>query len=249
MEYKTPKFDILLNKILKNLEPQELECTQKNISKYCEVKFKITDEDIKFYKKLKVPPPKCCPTCRRQRRFAFVNRINFYKHDNNAPGSKGKVVSFVSPVSPLIVYDLDYYRSGKFDPVSFSTKHDPSENFFEQFYNLRLKVPQYAIVRDPSNINSEYSLNGKNSKNCYLVSGARNSENIWYSIFINSSREIINSQDVHNCEQCCEVIIARNLNKCFFCYFSKDCINSCFLFDCFNCQDCFGCVNLHNKKY
>ncbi len=248
-ESKTPKFDALLEKILDILVPQEYECAQKDVSKYCEKQFKITDEDIKFYKKLKVPPPKCCPTCRRQRRFAFVNRINYYKRQNNAPGAEGKIVSYVSPVSPLTVYDLDYYRSAKWDPFSFSRIYNPNESFLGQFYDLRLKVPQYAIVRHPSSINSEYSLNGKNLKNGYLVSGGRDSENVWYSIFINNSREIMDSQDTFNCEQCSEVVVARNLNSCFSCYFTKDCINSRFLFDCKNCQDCFGCVNLHNKKY
>ena len=47
MKSQTPKFDALLDKILENLKPQELVCIQKDISKYCEVKFKITDEDIK----------------------------------------------------------------------------------------------------------------------------------------------------------------------------------------------------------
>ena len=185
MESKTSKFDQLLDKILENLEPQECGCAQKDSSKYCERKFDITDEDIKFYKKLRVPPPKCCPTCRRQRRFAFVNRINFYKRENNVPDANSKIVSYVSPVSPLVVYDLDYYRSANWDSLSFAKNYCTGESFLDQFYNLRLKVPQYAIVRDPSSVNSEYSLNGKNLKNGYLVSGGNNSEDLWYSVFVN----------------------------------------------------------------
>ncbi len=248
-ESKTPKFNLMLDEILENLEPQEYQCIQKDISEYCEVKFKITDEDIKFYKKLRVPPPKCCPTCRRQRRFASVNRINFYKRNNDAPDSKEKIISNVPPTSPLIVYDLDYYRSTNWDPLSFAQKYDSETSFFNQFYELRLKVPQYAIIRDSSSINSEFSLNGKNLKNGYFVSGGHNSENVWYSIFVNNSREVMYSQDVTNCDRCYEIIMGKNLSLCNFCYFSKDCISSQFIFDCRNCQDCFGCVNLHNKRY
>ena len=249
MDSKTPQFDTRLNEILENLIPGEHECAQKDISKYCEIKFKITEEDIEYYKMLKVPPPKCCPTCRKQRRFAFVNRIHYYKRKNDAPGTKENIISYVSPVSPLVVYDLDYYRSDKWDPLSFSMEYNSNNSFIDQFYNLRLGVPQYAIVRDPSSVNSEYSLNGRNLKNGYLVSGGNDSENVWYSIYINSSREIMDCQSLKNCEQCYEVVKASNLNLCAFCYFSKDCISSRFLYDCKNCQDCFGCVNLHNKKY
>ena len=249
MESKTPKFDKLLDEILEKIIPHERECMQKNISKYCEKKFKIYDEDIKFYKLLRVPSPLCCPTCRRQKLFAFNNRINLYKRKDNTPGATKDVVSYVPPVSPLTVYNLDYYRSVNWDPSSYSKDYDPDISFFEQFYDLRLKVPQYAIVRHPSSINSEYSLNGRNLKNGYLVSGGSNSENIWYSIFLNNSKEIMASHDLGNCERCYESFLVRNLNTCAFCYFTNDSINSYFLFDCRNCQDCFGCVNLRNKKY
>lgn len=248
-EPRTPKFNTLIDKILGNLLPQDYQCEQKDISKYCEVNFKITKEDIAFYKKLEVPPPKCCPTCRRQRRFAFMNRINFYKRKNDAPEAKENIISNVPPISPLTVYDLDYYRSTNWEPLFFAQKYNTDMSFFKQFYDLRLRVPQYAIVRDTSSVNSEFSLNGKNLKNGYFVSGGHNSENIWYSIFVTDSREIMDSQDVANCDRCYEIIMGKNLSLCSYCYFSKDCINSWFLFDCRNLQDCFGCVNLHNKRF
>ena len=249
MESKTPKFDNLLDEILKKIVPHERECIQKDISKYCEKKFKIYDEDINFYKLLRVPPPKCCPTCRRQRRNAFTNRINLYKRKDNTPESTKDIISFVPPVSPFVVYNLDYYRSAKWDQASFAKNYDFSVPFFDQFFDLRQNVPQYAIVRDPSSINSEYSLNGKNLKNGYLVSGGTNSENLWYSIFIKNSKEVMDSHSINNCERCYEMILTRNMSLCFFCYFSFDCIDSYFLFDCRNCQNCFGCMNLRNKKY
>jgi len=249
MKSKTPKFDKLVDDILVELQPFEFECIQKNISKYCEKKFKITEEDIEFYKLFKVPPQRCCPTCRRQRRHAFNNRINLYKRRDDAPGNKKEVISYVPPGSPFTVYNLDYYRSANWDPVSYATEYDSSKPFFDQFYDLRLKVPQYSIVRDPSSVNSEYSLNGRNLKNGYMVSGGNNSENLWYCIFTRDSREIMDSHNVKQCERCYETVFVRNLNTCIFCYHTSDCINSSFLFDCRNCQDCFGCVNLRNKKY
>ena len=163
---KTPKFNVLLDEILKDLVPHKRECLQKNLFKYCEGVFEIFDEDIKFYKMLRVPPPKLCPSCRKNLRFSFGNSIMFYKRINNAPGKSDYVISSVPPVSPFIVYDLLSYQT-IFEPYSYATKYDETKSFLDQFYDLRLKVPQPAIIRDPSNINSEYSLSGRNSKNMY----------------------------------------------------------------------------------
>lgn len=244
---KTPKFNVLLDEILEKLVPQDCECLQQNISKYCERSFKITKEDIEFYKILRVPPPKLCPTCRRQNRFAFLNTINLYKRDNNAPDKNNKIISFVPPVSPLIVYDLKSYREN-FDPYSYATQYDENKNFFDQIFKLRLKVPQPAIIRDPSNINSEYSLNGRNLKNGYYVSSGWNSEDVWYSILTTDSRLVMDTCNVHFVENSYELVSCEKCYNCRYLYFSDNCIDSQFLYDCNNCTDCFGCVNLRNKS-
>lgn len=247
MESKTPQFDKAINEILEKLVPHTRKCTQKDNSKYCEGSFEITDSDIEFYKILRVPPPKKCPTCRRQNRFAFVNNINLYKRKNNAPNKNDEVISFVPLTSPLIVWDLESYRD-KMDPYIYATNYNENRGFFEQLFNLRLKVPQYAIIRDPSNINSEYSLNGRNLKNGYYVSGGWNSEDVWYSVLATDSRSVMDVFSVHFIENSYELVSCEKCYNCKYLYFSDNCINSQFLYDCNNCIDCFSCVNLRNKS-
>lgn len=245
---KTPKFDALLDKILENLTPHKQECLQKSISKYCEGQFKITPEDINFYKLLQVPSPKCCPTCRRQKRFAFVNQINLYKRSNNAPGAQNKIVSYVPPVSSLKVYDIENYRNN-FDPYTYGTFYNEKQSFFSQFLDLRLKIPQPSIIRDPSNINSEYSINGRNLKNGYYVSGGWTSESIWYCVSTSNCRSVMDSLLVRNTENSYETVSSEKCYNSRYLYFSDNCINSQFLYDCNNLIECFACVNLRNKKY
>ncbi len=247
MTSKTPKFDGALDEILDKFVPHERKCPQSEISQYCEKSFNITKEDIEFLKMLRVPAPKLCPTCRRQGRFAFVNSINLYKRNNNAPGGDDKVISFVPPASSLVVYDLESYRE-KFDPYAYGTFYDESKSFFNQFFDLRLKVPQPAIIRDPSNINSEYSLNGRNLKNGYYVSGGWNSENVWYSNFVTDSRSVMDCLIVHYAENSYELVSCDKCYNCRYLYFSDNCIDSKFMYDCNNCTDCLGCVNLRNKS-
>jgi len=244
---KTPKFDSALDKILEKFVSCNIECINKDVSKYCEKTFLITDEDIEFYKILRVPPPKKCPTCRRQNRFAFVNSINLYKRNNNAEGKDNKIISFVPPVSPLVVYDVESYKT-KFDPCLYAIDYNENVNFFEQLFSFRLKVPQPAIIRDPSNVNSEYSLNGRNLKNGYYVSGGWNSEDVWYSVLATDCRLVMDVFSVHFIENSYELVSCEKCYNSRYLYFSDNCIDSEFLYDCNNCINCFGCVNLRNKS-
>ncbi|MFA6999569.1 MAG: hypothetical protein WC241_00460 [Candidatus Paceibacterota bacterium] len=247
METKTPKFDALLDEILESLVPHRRVCKWQGEHKYCEGKFDITKEDIEFLKMLRVPAPNYCPTCRRMNRFAFVNSINLYKRDNNAPGKGNKIISFVPPASPLIVYDLDSYIKN-FDSYEYSTIYDESKTFFDQFWSLRLKVPQPAIIRDPSSINSEYSINGRDLKNGYYVSGGWRSENLWYCNTVTDSRNVMDSLFVNFGENSYEIVSCEKCYNSKYLYFSDNCINSNFLYDCNNCTDCFCCVNIRNKS-
>lgn len=249
MESKTPQFDTLIQPILDGLVPHRVVCKQKDISKYCEGEFEITDKDIEFLRMLRVPPPVCCPTCRRQRRYAYNNPVHFYKRGNDAPNSKGNIISFVPPSSPLKVYDYEYYLSDSWNAFLYSTRFDEKRSFVEQLYDLRLVVPQPSITRHPTNINSDYSINGKNSKNAYCCSAIFGSEDMWYTLLAHGSREVMDSQAVKKVEQSYNLIRSRSCAQCTYLYFSQDCINSHFLYDCRNCQDCFGCVNLRNKRY
>lgn len=247
MNSKTPQFDKLLDEVLGRLIPHKRVCKWSGEHKYCEGEFEITKEDIEFLKLLRAPAPNYCPTCRKMNRFAFVNGINLYKRDNNAPGKNNKIISFVPPASSLIVYDVESYREN-FDPYTYGTFYDESKSFFEQFWYLRLKVPQPAIIRDPSSINSEYSINGRNLKNGYYVSGGWNSENLWYCSTTTDSRNVMDSLLVHFIENSYEIVSCEKCYNCRYLYFSDNCINSQFVYDCNNCTDCFGCVNLRNKS-
>ncbi len=246
---KTPQFDSMLDEILSGLVPHVRTCRQKSISPYCEGEFAIEDIDIGFYKTLRVPPPLECPTCRRQKRFAFVNRASFYKRNNDAPEGPRSVISYVPPSAPFIIYDYDYYRSAKWDPIVYATSYDQTKPFFDQLYALRLQVPQPALLKDPTNINYEYSLNGRNSKNVYCSSGIFDSEDVWYSVFVTKSRNIMDSHMAPHDDTCSYVFNTYYSSNCHYVYYSKECISCRFMYDCRNCQDCFGCVNLRNKRY
>ena len=170
MQSKTPKFDILMSRILDELIPHTQICGD------CKKDFKIESEDIVFYKMFRVPAPKLCPRCRQKRRLSFVNYSNIYKRKCDVPGHKDTMISPVAPVMPWVTYDHETYFSDVWDPTSYG--RDVSDKpFFTQFLDLLKIIPQPGVRRGVNCVNSDFSFYGKNMKDCYYVFGGRNSEN------------------------------------------------------------------------
>ncbi len=63
------------------------------------------------------------------------------------------------------------------------------------------------------------------------------------------SKNCVDTDIVLNGDHAYETISATNAYRNSFVYFSDDCMDSSFLFDCKGCTSCFGCVNLVNRQY
>ncbi|HDH31654.1 MAG TPA: hypothetical protein ENH26_02675, partial [Candidatus Wolfebacteria bacterium] len=240
----TPQFNKALNDILTTLTPHQKTCLQ------CNSVFDIFQEDIDFYKKLKVPPPTLCPECRKQRRFAFYNTIlKFYKKDCSAHKDE-KPISTFYPQSPYKIFDLKYWWSDKWGGEDYSRDYDFNKTFFEQFQKFNLLVPHPAITHYWKGvINSPYTISIIDVKNCYFTSLGGYLENVHYSHWMGESKDCLDSLNFGRCENCYELITSDNCYNCKFCHDSFSCVDSTFLYDCKNCQSCFGCANLRHKSY
>lgn len=242
---KTPNFDKALNEILENLKPHQKTCQQ------CGRVFDIFQEDIEFYKKLRVPPPTLCPDCRMQRRLGW--RINFlpifYKKTCSAPNHNEKIITFYSEENPIKVYDDKYYFSDNWDALEFGRDSDFSKPFFEQFHQLVLKVPHNSLSHDPTSVNCDYVVAGISSKNCYYVAVPYYSENVYYASLPGYSKDCIDVNQADFSELCYESVYLDRCYNCHFCYECSNCLDSYFLYNCKNCSNCFGCTNLRNKQY
>src|SRR5258708_2346592 len=247
---KTPKFDALLDEHLKALVLHERTCKWTGMHQHCEGKFQIEQEDIEFLKMLRVPAPNYCPTCRRIRRMVYMGLSQLFKIKCDAPGHEESIISILSEDCPFPVYDYKYFISDEFDPFSFGKTYDENKSPLDQLWEIRKIFPIPSFLnRDPSSINSEYSNGGRNTKNGYYVFACFGSEDIWYSVMDRKSKYIMDSRSTNKCDHLYSGLHSENTYKSCFIYFSKDCTDSMFLFDCRNCDSCFGCVNLRNAKY
>ncbi|MFH1854999.1 MAG: hypothetical protein ABH810_01150 [bacterium] len=213
----------------------------------CDVKFDLTKQELSLLKKMDLPEPKLCPTCRSQRRWVMRNQSKLFKRKCDFTGKE--IVSLYTPDSKHKVYKEDIWWSDKWDAMDYGRDFDFSRPFFEQFKELQLDVPRRGMHQDGTSENCEYTTFGMNNKDCYLAFACFGCENVYYSTWAMMSRESIDCLLPMNSELVYECIHCLNSYKCFYCKNCNQCTECYLIEDCNNCQNCIGCKNLANKKY
>lgn len=212
----------------------------------CKNDFTIESEDFEFYEKIKVPAPTFCPQCRLQRRLAWRNYRFLYRRKSDLSGKD--IFSSYDADAAFPVYETSEWWSDGWDAMQYGQDYDFEVNFFEQFQILSNKVPRPArsIVRLE---NSDYSNNAADLKDCYLVFNASRSEDVVYGINSHGSRSCVDCSYVNDSELCYDSSFLNRCTKTHYSVGCNDCLEVYFSKDCYGCTDCFGCVNLRNKKY
>jgi hypothetical protein len=214
----------------------------------CKKEFEITPDDFSFYEKIKVPPPTFCRWCRLMRRFLMRNERTYYRsvcglcHKN--------IISMYHPSSPFPVYCRECWNGDGWNAITYARKYDMSRSFFEQYKEFSDTVPRLALWQRNA-VNSDYSNMAVESKNVYLsVSVVKDSENVFYSKFIDTSRDIVDCfKAINNSEGLYENVEAQSNYNCQYTLITRNCIDSFYLVDCANCSNCFMSYNLRNKQY
>jgi hypothetical protein len=214
----------------------------------CKLNFEITQDDMGFYERIKVPPPTFCPECRQQRRYAWRNERTLYRRNCDLCGKS--TVTIYSPNKNLKVYCLKCWWGDGWDPTSYGRDFDFSRPFFEQYNELQKEVPRMALL-NVNSINSEYTNHSGNNKNVYLSFTCFDDEDVFYSTRILKSR---NCMDSHNDgrdggEKFYECIYFEKLYNCQFVIYLENCIDCFYCYDCRNCNNCFSSSNLRNKSF
>src|SRR3989344_1651074 len=212
----------------------------------CHNNFIIEQDDFGFYEKIGVPPPSFCPACRYQRRLSNRNEWNFYKRDCSLCGQD--IVSIYNKDYPGPVYCQPCYWSDKWDALDFGRDFDFSRPFFEQFKEHRFSVPRIALTNKGS-INSEYTNQANDNKNCYFIEASSFNEDCLYGNWYQKSRECIDCWVIDECELLYECLDCLKCYKSGWLQTAADCAECYFGMDLRGCSNCFGCVNLRGKSY
>jgi hypothetical protein len=213
----------------------------------CRQDFTIEPDDFGFYEKIGVPAPALCPDCRYQRRLMDRNEWSLYRRKCDATGKS--IISIYRPEVPFPVYEQGFWRSDGWDQMKYGRDFDFNRPFFEQFGELRTAVPHTSLV-SPDSVNSEYSNQCQNNKDCYMVSASGSNEKCMYGNWFQGGNYM--SSDCYMIEKgelCYECM---NCGRCYACTWSDDCFDCTavhFSLNCRGCTNCFGCANLRNKNY
>ncbi|MFA5076665.1 MAG: zinc-ribbon domain containing protein [Patescibacteria group bacterium] len=213
----------------------------------CNQQFTIYPEDQAFYTKINVPAPTHCPDCRQQRRLAYRNLNNLYLRQCDFTGKQ--IVSNYSPDKSYKIYDQNIWWSDKWEPLEYGQNFDWSRPFFDQFFELQLKVPRPALLNKNS-VNSEYTNHSEREKNCYMCFNVGMSEDMYYCTnYILYSKDCVDCYDMQKGELLYESFSCRECYNSKFLFYCQKCFDSIFLYDCRGCHDCFRCWNLRNAEY
>src|SRR3989338_6921652 len=90
--------------------------------------FIITDEDLQFYQKMKVPLPTMCPEERQRRRLAWRNERTLYKR--KCSGSGKIIIGMYRENTPFPVFDHDYFFSDKWNTLDYGRDFDFNRPLF-----------------------------------------------------------------------------------------------------------------------
>ncbi|MEI8174817.1 MAG: hypothetical protein WCG28_02605 [bacterium] len=221
--------------------------SENKICQNCRKDFTIESDDFGFYEKIKAPPPTFCPECRRIRRFALRNERVLYKRICDL--CKKDIISMYDKSAFFPVYCRDCWWSDKWNPLDYSREYDMTRNFFEQYKEFSNTVPRVALFQR-NVINSDYSNMVGESRNVYLsISVVKNSENVFYSKFVDKSTDIVDSLNIKEGQGLYENIEGQSNYNSQYLLLCRSCVDSYYLVDCVNCSNCFMSNNLRSKQF
>ena len=214
----------------------------------CKHDFVIEAEDFDFYKKVKVPAPTWCPTCRMTRRLSFGNAWGVHFRDCNKCGKK--TMTMYHPNDPTVVYCDPCWWNDEWDGTEYAMEYDSTRPFLEQWHELRMKTPHFT--KDALYLtlqNCEYTNAIAFSKNCYMTFWADYCEGVYHSSLLNEVKDSIDLFRAYKTELSYDSIGLGRCSKTFFSDSCDDCVDVWFSRNCYGCLNCVGCVNLRGKSY
>lgn len=209
----------------------------------CKTDFISHPDDLSFYEKMQVPPPRYCPPCRMQRRLLHRNERTLYRRP--CDNCKKDAVS-IYPPGKFVVYCNPCWWGDSWDGKDFGMEYDPARPFFEQYIELQSKVPRINLLCITS-VNSEYTNNAEDNKNCYLLFAAGKNEDCMYGRLVEHCKSVVDCAWTYDSELCYECLDVRQCYGCMFCercqtsrdlLFCFDVRDSRLMFDASNAKDC-----------
>ncbi len=221
----------------------------------CSTTFDVTDDDLAFLdrispvfagKKELIPAPTLCPDCRLQRRLAHRNEKSLYHRACAKTGRQ--IISIYPPDAAAVVYEKNEWWGDSWSGMDYGRNIDFAKPFLGQVAELQRTVPRMSLQQE-NNQNSDYTSNVSHLKNCYLLFSADFSQDCAYGVWVERSRDSLDTFCIDECERCYECVFCQKLYGCRYALDSSQCSDCAFIFDCRGCKNCLMCWGLRNKEF
>ena len=220
--------------------------TEKRNCQNCKNEFHIESEDFLFYEKIHVPPPTFCPECRMIRRMMWRNVRSLFRRECGLC-KKTLISMYKDDGAP--VYCIECWNSDTWNPFATGREYDFSTPFFDQLRDLLKVAPRSYQYRSGNVINSDFSNYTVDNKNAYLSYSVISNEDILYCDTVDKSKNTVDSYTSQKLDGCSWNIDCDGNYNMHYGVKAQNCIDSYFLFDCVNCQNCCLSSNLRNQQY
>ena len=234
---KTPNYDAKIKEVLDAVQPGERTCALTG------EKWVMDQNEIDWYHKFNVPPSKMMPYTRACLCFCWGSGCQWWW--NKHPETGKPILSHIHPSTGYKVlpdkewYDLDLSSQGR--DVNFD------QPIAEQLYQLFLDTP-FPAQRNTTVPERSIAITSLGDIDSYFVLGSK-SRNSFFSTTSTDIESCSECLHVHSASNCLKVVHSSNIHNGVFVRESSDCIDCAFVFDCRNCEHCFGATNKRNKKY
>jgi hypothetical protein len=215
----------------------------------CKKDFTVEVKDFLLLEKIGVPIPTFCVDCCLQRRMIFRNERTLYKRKNNAPGHENEdIISIHNPEVKNPIYDDRSWWSDVWDPLDYGKDYDFSRSFFEQYKELYQSIPLISLSIT-NMVNCRFCNVAEGDKNCFMISASNENEDCMYGNRLATNKQSAEMYIGVKNELCYELVNCSYNYKVLYSTHTHESTDSMFLFNCKNCNDCLGCVNLRHASY
>ncbi|PJA47165.1 hypothetical protein CO172_02920 [Candidatus Uhrbacteria bacterium CG_4_9_14_3_um_filter_36_7] len=235
---KTPNYDAKIKMILNAAILGERTC------RLTGEKWNFDEEHLGWCQKFSIPPSFISPKTRVKLLFGFSTGIAIWKRPHSFTNKH--ILSCVHPDSPYkVIADKEWYE---FEPSIPENKLNLNQPFLPQMEELAYSVPVCALLDTGTNENT-IGVDLVNAKDCYMGFGGVNMKDLCYFSIGTGCEQSVDITNNFYTRQSFYINHCERLFNCQVVFESQDCLNSSFLFDCRNCEYCFGATNKRNRKY
>ncbi|MEK7665374.1 MAG: hypothetical protein AAB337_00655 [Patescibacteria group bacterium] len=234
----TPNFDLKVKAILDATQSGERTCALTGQT------WEMTDEEIGWYKKFNVPPSKLAPITRLRQLSGFASGVSIWWKAHAITGKP--ILSFVHPDNPFhVITDKEWFGNDYVNGYRWNS----SDLFFDQFRKLALSIPVGALRDDGSNINC-IGVDLIGAQDCYMAFGCGDAKRLMYGYMSGTdSEDCVDFVNSGRSRECFSVNLSTVLFACTYAFNSHASLHCTFIFDCRDCEFCFGATNKRHKKY